>query len=439
MPMTRVPLYEHSDLAALWRRLHEDYPNGLAPIWLEPGVPAWLMLSWHMNVEVLRSPLYRRDPRYWRDLQDGTIPPSSPLQALYQPRANALSVDGEEHRRYRMALVEALKRLSETQVPLRITRIANELIDGFAGDGKVDVITQYAVWLPLLTFCSLFGLERDVGREVCDSMARLWDGGEDAASAYAQVQKILLDLARNRRRDPANDIASHLVRSGLSDNEVRDNLALVIAAGHDPTAHLIGNAVRMLLTSPEVRQQMSPAHQISETITTALWLDPPVPTVPGRYPVEDVELGGFRVRAGDCLVLGFGPVHAALLDRAGSIDQLAGNRAHLIWGAGPHACPDSGRILALTLAETGVRELMRRLPDLRLAVPPESLTWRASQSVRGLSSLPALFTPGHDHTRPGDPVWNPSSSWTPPTSTPPRSGNGSGRLARWLGFFFPGA
>src|SRR5690606_22547251 len=109
--------------------------------------------------------------------------------------------------------------------------------------------------------------------------------------------------------------ASSLVAQGLSDVEVRDNLLLIIAAADDPVTHLIGNTIRMLLVDSGVRARLATSSTlIAETVNTALWTDPPLQTLIGRYPVQDVPLGAAPGRAGLSLVLGF---------RAASLDRLA--------------------------------------------------------------------------------------------------------------------
>jgi cytochrome P450 len=66
-----------------------------------------------------------------------------------------------------------------------------------------------------------------------------------------------------------------------------------------------------------------------------------------------------------------------------------GNRAHLAWGAGPHACP--AQPLAYNIAQDAIDQLLDALPDTRLAVPAGELTWRTGPFHRALAALPVAF------------------------------------------------
>lgn len=446
--MTRSPsppirLYQAADPTALWPALLAEYGE-IAPVELEPGINGWLLLSWRLNWEVMRdAETYARDPDRWADMANGRIGPRSPLRVLYGKYQSALYSDGADHKRYRAALTAALDSLSLRQVTGHITAAADQLIDAFCLHGKADLVTQYTRQLTVTVLARLFGLGPAETMRICLEMQAMWDEGPNAFPALMRIAEMLTELARKRRRTPGKDLASVLVAQGLSDVEVRDNLLLIIAAADDPVTHLTGNTIRMLLTTPESRAALTTSPGlISEAVNTALWTTPPLQTLVGRYPVRDVELAGVPIRAGECLVLGFA---AASLDLAqhSDADTMSTNRAHLTWGVGPHSCPLRGQDMALAIAETAVERLLRRLPDVALAVPPEQLRWRPSLAVRGLESLPVRFTPtpvsnpgGTEWDSPADPT--PSTSIRPKESTSPRSDANSSTKARWYAWLFPG-
>lgn len=102
-----------------------------------------------------------------------------------------------------------------------------------------------------------------------------------------------------------------------------------------------------------------------------------------------MDFAGTRLRAGDLVLIS---IAAANTDPALSASrQQLSKRAHLAWSAGPHACPakDTSQLIGVVAIE----KLLNQLPDIELAVPESSLTWRPGPFNRGLTALPARFTP----------------------------------------------
>ncbi len=419
-PPAAFPLWEATDPAAAWNHLLEANPDGLALVELEPGVRAWLALTWDMHDAILRNPQsFSRDARNWRELQDGTIAPDSALQELYGYRRNAMSVDGEDHEHLRTTAINALRGLDKKILLRHITVATDELIDAFAPTGQADLVGQFAHLLPRGVLCRLFGMTPAQGHRMVSAMQRLWDGQADAGAAHEETKEVIGEVVRYRRDHPGEDLTSALVGQGLSDRETNDQLIMILAAADDPVTHLIGNTLRLLLTDRDARTTIGTTRTTEEVINASLWEEPPLQMLPGRYALHPMTLGGMPIRPGDCFAMGFGPAHHQMLQVSGGRETMASSRSHLIWGLGIHACPTEGRTMTWAMVETAVEQLMvRRLPDVLLAVPPDRLEWRPSAVIRGLKGLPVTFTPS--------PVAEPSPKekrpWsTPSESTPPPS------------------
>ncbi|MET8725182.1 cytochrome P450, partial [Streptomyces misionensis] len=177
------------------------------------------------------------------------------------------------------------------------------------------------------------------------------------------------------------------------DEEIVQDLISVIAAAQQPTANWICNTLRLLLTDERFAVNVSGGRlSVGEALNEALWLDTPTQNFIGRWAVRDTQLGGRQIRAGDCLVLGLA---AANTDPQIWPDAHVGaeNAAHLSFSNGEHRCPYPAPLLADVMARTAVETLLERLPDLVLSVEPETLTWRPSIWMRGLTALPVRFTP----------------------------------------------
>ncbi|GAA2626739.1 hypothetical protein GCM10010307_14900 [Streptomyces vastus] len=109
--------------------------------------------------------------------------------------------------------------------------------------------------------------------------------------------------------------------------------------------------------------------------------------------MRDTLLGGRRIKAGDCLVLGLAAANTDPQIWPEGHVGAGGNGAHLSFSNGEHRCPHPAPLLADVIARTAVETLLERLPDVVLSVEPAELVWRPSIWMRGLTSLPVEFTP----------------------------------------------
>ncbi|WP_159941672.1 MULTISPECIES: cytochrome P450 [unclassified Nocardiopsis] len=383
---------------ALWAQLRERH-GPVAPVELENGVRAWLLLGYHENLAVLQNQhLFSRDTRRWREVVEGRVDLATARPALSW-RPNALYADGSEHTRLRSPIVDALARVDMNATARTVRRIADSLVDSFTASGRADLIAEYASPLPVLVVNSLYGLPDSYGHMLGDLTAIVF--GEDARrgeEAVGRIQQFFSDLVARKHRYPGPDLVSWMLEhpAGLKDHEVAHQAALINSASHQPTTHLIGNTMRTLLCDDRIRAAYADARlSVQDLLDHVMWTDTPFQILPARFALQDTRIGGAQVRAGDALLIGFDPAHrdpAVQCGRDVVTGVVSGSRAHLMFGAGPHACP--ARELARMIASIAVTTLQERLTGLRLAVEPEELRWVPSPFVRGLAALPVAFTPG---------------------------------------------
>ncbi|GAB2480906.1 cytochrome P450 [Nocardiopsis aegyptia] len=378
-----------SGRAELWERLRELH-GAVAPVELDPGVPAWLLLGYHENLSVLQNPhLFSRDTRQWREVTDGRVDLAASRPALSW-RPNALYADGPEHTRLRAPVADGLARLDLSATARTVRRMADDLIDAFAATGRADLIGDFAAPLPVLVLNHLYGLPDSYGHMLGDLTAVVF--GADARrgeEAVARVHQYFAGLVSRKRGRPGADLVSWMMEhpSRLSDHELAHAAALIDNAGHQPTTHLIGNTLRTLLTDPRIRTAHADARlTVHDLLDHVMWTDTPFQVLPARIALQDVRIGTCDVRGGDALLIGFEAAH-----RDPAVRSAGGGRAHLMFGAGPHACP--ARNLARTIAATAVTAAHERLGGLRLDVAPRELRLTPSPFLRGLAELPVAFTP----------------------------------------------
>ncbi|WP_153543014.1 cytochrome P450 [Streptomyces sp. RB17] len=376
-----------ADPDQIYDRLRAHGPAG--PVELAPGIDATLVVGHETALRVLQNTtLFARDSRHWKALNEGHIPLDHPVLPMMAYRPNCLFTDGAVHLRLRKAVTDSLARLNITRIRRDVEPIADYLIDQFSERGRADLLNDYAKLLPLLLFNKLFGCPAGIGDTLTSAMSAIFDG-KDALRANEELTACLMELIALKRRQPGDDVTSWLIQhpAGLTDEELKDQLVMLMGAGVEPERNLIGNAL-LLLLSPDTSGRDS-GLLIGEAIDHVLWNQTPIANYATHYPVQDVDLGGVVAEAGTPVVISFAAANTdPALDEA---RRRHSKGAHLAWGAGPHACP--AKDPAQVIAVTAIEKLLNALPDLMLAVPEKDLQWRPGPFHRALVALPVAFSP----------------------------------------------
>jgi cytochrome P450 len=220
------------------------------------------------------------------------------------------------------------------------------------------------------------------------------------------------DLIARRRVEPADDLLTALVQAHdeddgrLSDAELITMVLTLVIAGHETTAHLIGNSVAALLTHPDQCAQLrkDPALMPGAVQELLRWCGPSV-TAMLRHVTEDVTIGGTTFRAGDRVqaVLSAANKDPERYDRPDALDLTrhtgAAGGQHLAYSQGIHYCLGAG--LANHEAEAALTAVLCRYPDLALAVPADDLEWQPMPFSRQLVRLPVILgAPADPRRRP---------------------------------------
>ncbi|GAB2978540.1 cytochrome P450 [Amycolatopsis acidiphila] len=382
------------DPAALYETIRRDY-GPVAPVLLDGDIPAWFVSGYREIHQVSDdSQLFARDTRRWNMWE--RIPDDWPLLPYVAHNPSVMFTEGPEHRRRAGAIGDALGAVDQFELRAQCERLADGLIDSFAGTGEADLVAQYAIRMPLLVIAYMYGLPPHEVPELVRDIAISLDVGPDAIPAHLRVQAAMQRLLAQKHEQPGPDIPSLLIQhpANLSDEEIVLDLLVVTAAAQQPTANWIGNTIRLMLTDARFAMTLSGGRgSVGQALNEVLWQDTPTQNFIGRFATRDTQLGGQRVRAGDLLVLGLAAANSDPLVRPDSDAGSAGNQAHMSFGHGEHGCPYPAPEVAEVIAKTTVEVLLDRLPDLELAVPVEELLWHPSVWMRGLERLPVRFTP----------------------------------------------
>lgn len=392
----RVPLHGPefaADPQAYYTYLRHYGPT--APVELAPGVEATLVTDYATALQLLQdSGSFRKDARRWRDFNEGRIAPDSPVAPVLAYRPNCMFSDGAEHLRLRQAVTDSMARVDSRRLGQSTEQVSNYLISQFSARGSADLLGDYAKQLPLFVFNELFGCSADIGDRIVYGINGMFDG-VNAERAVEVLFGAVGELVALKRARPGDDVTSWLMehQAALTDEEMVHQLGLLMVGGNEPLRNLIGNTLHRLLTHDAY------AHQgglIDEAIDDTLWENPPMQNLAPHYPAADMEFAGQKLQAGDLVLVSFAAANTGPALTAAR--QAGSNRAHLAWSAGPHACPSKEPARQITV--TAIENLLNKLPDVELAVPEDSLTWRPGPFNRGLVALPARFTPVATAPRP---------------------------------------
>jgi cytochrome P450 len=429
-----------ADPRGTYARLREH--GSVAPVEIAPGVPAWLVTGYDTALEVLRSPeRFSKDPRRWRALAEGEVPPDSPVVPMMMYRPNALWTDGDEHARLRGAITDSLARVDPNALRGYVERSADTLIDEIGPNGEADLLAQYGALLPLLVFNQLFGCPPGIGEKLVAGMSGIFDSNADSEKANAILTEGVAELVALKRAAPQADVTSWMMAhpAELTDEEMMHQLVLLMGAGTEPQQNLICNGLRLLLSDDRFAGDLAGGSlPVEDALDEVLWADPPMANYAIHYAVHDLELDGTALHEGEPILVSLA---AANTDPGLAGDRRGGNRAHLAWSAGPHTCP--AKSPARLIAAVAVEKLLDRLPDVELATGVEQLEWRQGPFHRALAALPVRFPPISERLAPDEPSgeipWNtkpsPSSSIRPAaTSTVKEPGSAQEDRPHWWSF-----
>lgn len=315
--------------------------------------------------------------------------------------------DPPDHTRIRRLLATTFSLRTVKRVTGLIEAISARLLDAVAGAGEADLHRAYTYPLPAMVVGAMLGVpEADLERfkSWAQDIVFLVGSGSPTAelalaaeSHFAEMRAYLRALMVARRADPGDDLLSAMIAAAdaegrLTEDEICSNATFLMTAGHETATNMLSNGVLTLMRHPDqferLRRERALIPSAAEEI---LRFESPVQMTP-RLAVEDGELAGRKVRAGDALLLFLGaanrdPARFADPDR---FDIARSDNRHLAFGYGAHFC--LGAALAREELRIALAHLIERLPGLELAV--DDVAWQATIDFRGPLSLPVRWTPG---------------------------------------------
>ncbi|MFD7896776.1 cytochrome P450 [Streptomyces sp. NPDC059743] len=361
--------------------------DGLVRSTLPSGVPVWLVTR-HEDVRtVLTDPRISSNPShpgFPRAAKTGGVPSQDQVPGWF------VALDPPEHGRFRKTLIPefTVRRIREMRPAIQ--RIVDERIDALLAAGDTaDLIADFALSVPSLVISDLLGVphaDRDFFEAKTRVLVTLTSTDEQRESATKALMRYLNRLITVKQRRPGDDLISRLLADGtISRQELTGVSMLLLIAGHETTANNIGLGVVTLLSNP---RWIGDERAVEELLRYYSVAD----LVAFRVAVEDVEIGGQLIRAGEGIV----PLVAAanhdgtVFDRPDEFDPERSARSHVAFGYGVHQC--LGQNLVRVEMDIAYRTLFARIPTLELAVPVEELSLKYDGVLFGLHELPVRWS-----------------------------------------------
>lgn len=322
------------------------------------------------------------------------------------PADTLLTNDPPSHSRFRKLVNRAfLPRRVET-LSASIRQLAHELVDDFAARGRIELVRDFAVPLPLTVIADQLGVPREHLPEFkrwsdasVGPLGGLLSREEmiECAKLVVELQAYLADRCDERRREPQDDLLSDLVHARvdgeqpLTTPEAVSILQQLLVAGNETTTHLIAAGMHFLLRDPSQLEKLRADRSLlPNAVEEALRLETPVQGM-WRVTTRDVALGGETIPKGSFVMLRYAAANRdeTVFRDPDRFDIARSNaRDHLSFGMGIHYCV--GAALAREEAAIAFATLLDRLPGLRLA-PGNDFRHQRSMLLRGLERLDLEF------------------------------------------------
>ncbi|MFK0255042.1 cytochrome P450 [Streptomyces sp. NPDC090445] len=355
------------------------------------GHEGWLVTGYGPAREVLADP--RFSSRY--ELMHlpmpggpaGTLPPA--------PIGDMTGMDAPGHTRYRRLLAGRFTARRMRLLTERVEEITAGRLDAMAHGGtEADLVTAFAQPVPALVICELLGVpfaDRDTFQRHVHTLMSLDVSPEDRFAAVAGLQQYMLALVRTKRAAPADDLLSDLTASDLTEEELAGLGGFLLGAGLDTTANMLAHGTFALLTHPEQLAALRADPSLADSAVEELMRYLSVAHTTVRVALEDIELYGCTIKAGESVTLS---VEAANRDpeRFPAPDALDIRRkatGQLGFGHGVHQC--LGAQLARVEMCVALPALVNRFPALRLAVPAADVPLRTGMNIHGVHRLPVAL------------------------------------------------
>lgn len=319
--------------------------------------------------------------------------------ALRAQQMMLINRDEPDHTRIRRLLQKTFTPKGLAGWMPRIQQIIDSVIDSVVDLDTFDFVSKVGYPIPEMVICELMGVphsDHDLwGAWASKSVARnrVNSGTEEnlreAQQAVLNFNHYFRDLVARRRQNPGNDLVTLLIRAEeegdrLSEDELIGTLVMLITAGHETTANMLGNGLYCLLRHPEQYELLIAQPSLVSTAVEEMLRYEPTPKLGlPRLSTEPIQVGEITIPVGSRAIMLRNAANRdpSVFDDPTSFDITRVENRHVSFGTGIHFC--LGSVLARTELRMTFAALCRRFPQFELVEIP---SWRAT-GVRALNSL----------------------------------------------------
>jgi cytochrome P450 len=325
------------------------------------------------------------------------------LQPIPPDPRSLITMDPPEHTRLRRLVARAFTSRRAEGLRPRVQEITDDLLDAMiAGGSPGDLVAQLAQPLPMAVICELLGVpyeDRDrflAWADIVLSMTAY--SPPQVRAARDGLNAYLAQLVAAKHRRPGDDLLSALVgveEEGdlLTEEELVTLGSTLLTAGFHTTSNQIVLSCACLLRHPAQFKQLLGQPELLNTAVEELFRYNSLSGSGGliRIATQDIELGGVRIQAGQAVLPAISSANrdAEVFEAPDVLDLSRSENPHITFGHGAHYC--LGGQLARVELQVALGTLLRRLPDVRLAVAESDLDWRTGRIFRGLAALPVTW------------------------------------------------
>ncbi|MFE9471912.1 cytochrome P450 [Streptomyces griseofuscus] len=367
---------------------------------LADGSWAWLLTRY---VDIRRA---LSEPRFSSDVNAPGYPRSGMVTA--GEGASLIRTDPPEHGRRRRMLTPAFTVKSVSALRSRIQEITDQLCDEMeeqkrkdGPDGSVDLVRSLALPLPSLVISLLLGVpyeDRVLFQSITATVLSRVNTEDERNAARKELRSYLGHLVVSKEENPGDDILSELIhermRAGqLTREEVTGTATLLLIAGHETTANMIGLGVLTLIQNPRAAEELRKDPSLMPgAVEEMLRFHSITRSGPRRAAIADVEVGGQLIKAGEGIICAVASANRdpEQFPDGDNVDIRRRNaQHHVAFGYGVHQC--LGQSLARAELEIALNTVLARFPGLRLAVDFTEVPFRSDMLVYGCHALPVTW------------------------------------------------
>ncbi|WP_280435439.1 cytochrome P450 [Nocardia carnea] len=373
-----------------------ERPLSRVRIW--DGSTPWLVTG-YAELKALMS-----DPRISTDDHQPGFPHwNEGMLELVNHRARSVfNTDGEEHSRFRRMMTKPFTVKRVDALRPAIQEITDDHIDAIlAGPQPADLVEALALPVPSLVISEMLGVpyeDHEFFQEHATTGVSRFATKEESAKGRAGLARYLIDLIKSKMENPAEDMVTELaerVTAGeISMKEAAQIGTGVLIAGHETSANMIALGTLALLEHPgqlALLRDTDDPKVVANAVEELLRYLSIIQNGQRRVAVEDIEIGGHTIKAGEGVIIDLAPANwdPNQFPEPDKLDLTRSARLHVGFGFGPHQCV--GQQLARVELQIVFKTLLRRMPGLRLAIPFDEVEFKHDKLAFGVYRLPVTW------------------------------------------------